>query len=59
MELLTRDGRVRPICRECKKLHSRKDCPRRQERRYRRMTPETRRFCEWADAYQAWRRRQA
>jgi hypothetical protein len=33
MELLTKDGRVRAICRECGKLHSRAKCPRRRSKK--------------------------
>jgi len=47
MELLTRDGRVLPICRECGKLHSRRACPARKRER-RRVEGEW----AWAQAYQ-------
>jgi hypothetical protein len=52
MELLTRDGRVRPICRACGKLHSRAKCPRRKNERVGESLREQRAFVAACQAVQ-------
>lgn len=56
MLLIDKKGsRVRAICRECRRLHGLKDCPRRK-RADDPCIEATREFARWADAYQAGRR---
>jgi hypothetical protein len=49
-------NRVRTICRECRQLHTAKDCPR-PKRAFDPCIAATREFARWADAYRAGRRR--
>lgn len=56
MFLIDKGGRKRAICRECRKIHAKRDCPRQKRSTY--PSPEVRAFCERADAFREWVRRQ-
>jgi hypothetical protein len=60
MYVIDRAGRrVRRICLECKKIHSKKACPLRGRRKRVDLAyAQALKFARWADGYQAWCREQ-